>query len=332
MTDILNMKKGYSQLQDLVDGVLAISLLASDEGYVYFLNPSHTNASDTGPVGEKRNNKDRPFATLAAAEDALVANQNDILVYVGANTSITLSAALTWDKDYTHFIGVAAPTGVANRARIFQLSTLTDASPLLNITASGCIFSNIYIFQGVDDTGSLVNVQVTGGRNYFDTVHFAGGGHATQAINGGASLKLNGAEECRFVNCTFGVDTVSAATGMAGVLWDAEAHRIKFEDCYFTLYAGNANVFHHEVIDNTGFDRYNTFRGCLFTNTASQAMDTVFEIPAGVGAPRTFYLYDGTVQHGADDWEDNDRGVVFLDAGTITAGGNAGIMQATNST
>jgi len=86
-----------------------------------------------------------------------------------------------------------------------------------------------------------------------------------------------------------------------------------------------------EVIDATGFDRYTIFKNCLFTNTSSTAMDTVFEIHAGVGAPRTIYVMNSFV-HGADDWDDNDRGVVYLDAGTITAGGNAGIMQVTNST
>lgn len=296
-------------------------------GDVYFLNPSHDNASDSNDG----KSMDTPFATLSAAEDALTANQNDILYYIAGSTSLSLSATLTWDKNYTHLIGIGAPSGVANRARIFQTSTATGLSPLINITASGCVFKNFYVFQGVDDATSLINVQVTGGRNYFESVHFAGGGHATMAIDGAASLKLDAAEENRFIGCTFGVDTITAATGVTTVLFDSEAHRNKFEDCIFSVYAGAAGVSFVEVADATGFDRYNIFKRCLFTNTASQAMDTAFEIPSGVGAPRTFYLMDSYL-HGADDWDDNDRGVVYLSGGAITTGGNAGILQATAAT
>lgn len=294
-------------------------------GNVYYVDPANGNDGQDGL------SFDNAFKTLPTAYAATTANQNDIVFLVGNASSISLSATLTWAKNYTHLIGIAAPTGVATRARIFQASTATGLSPLLNITATGCIFSNFYIFQGVDDATSLINVQVTGGRNYFDSVHFAGGGHATNAVDGCASLKLDAAEECRFVNCTFGVDTISAATGVTSVLFDSEAHRIKFEECYFTLYAGNAGATFIEVADSTGFDRYNVFRDCLFTNTSSTAMTSAFAIPAGVGAPRTFYLFN-SILHGATDWESNDRGVVFLNTGTITAGGNAGIAQATNST
>ena len=301
-------------------------------GAVFWLDPSHALANDGNGKTGVGASITKPMATLPGAYALLRANKHDVVMYKAGSTSLNLSATLTWAKNYAHLIGLCAPSKTAQRARIFQASDATSLSPLINITATGCIFSNIYVFQGVDDAGSLLNIQVTGGRNFFGNIHFAGGGHATMAINGAGSLKLNGAEENRFVGCTIGVDTISAATGVAGMLMDGEAHRNEFEDCDFALYAGNANVFHVEVIDNTGFDRRNTFRRCLFTNVASQSMDTVFEIPAGVGLPRVMYLMDGTVQHGADDWDDNDRGVVFLALGTITAGGNAGIMQATNST
>jgi hypothetical protein len=292
---------------------------------VFFVSPATGSDTNDGQTPATA------FAGIEAGEAALTANRHDTLVYLAGSSGNNLAAALTWDKNYTHLIGMCAPTGVANRARIFQTSTLTGASPLVTVSATGCIFKNFYCFQGVDDATSLINWSITGGRNYFENVHFAGGGHATMAINGCASLHLNAAEENLFRHCTFGVDTITAATGVTAVLMDGEAHRNIFEDCNFTLYAGNANVFFVEVVDSTGFDRYNIFKRCLFSNTSSTSMDTAFEIPAGVGAPRTMYVINSFL-HGADDWDDGDRGVVFLDAGTITAGGNAGIMQATAAT
>ena len=83
---------------------------------------------------------DRALATIIAAEDKCVANRHDTVFYIASSSSVNMTAALTWDKNYTHLIGICAPTMVAQRARIFQLSTLTDASPLFNITATGCIF------------------------------------------------------------------------------------------------------------------------------------------------------------------------------------------------
>lgn len=289
---------------------------------VYLVDPA--NGADTN-LGDRWT---KPLATLAAAYAKCVANQHDTVLYLAGSSGINMSAALTWAKNHTHLIGLCAPTMAAQRARIFQLSTLTGASPLLTISGSGGIFKNFYIFQGVDDATSLINASVTGGRNYFENVHFAGGGHATQAINGGASLKLDGAEENRFKRCTIGVDTIAAATGMAGILFDGEAHRNVFEDCLLTMYAGHAGAIFAEVADATGIDRYTIFKRCMFLNTASTAMTQAFAIPAGMGAPRRIYLLDCAL-HGATDWDANDRGVLFQNNGTITVGGNAGTMLTT---
>ena len=80
---------------------------------------------------------------------------------------------------------MGAPTHAAQRTRI--VCNAADLSPFLTISAYGCIFENLYLWQGQDDVHSLVLCSVTGKRNYFRGVHFAGGGHATQAIDAGAS-------------------------------------------------------------------------------------------------------------------------------------------------
>jgi hypothetical protein len=292
----------------------------SQNSQYYFVDPA--NGSDTND-GKAPN---RAFAGLETAEDACTANQHDTVFYIAGSSGNNLAAALTWDKNYTHLIGICAPTQVAQRARIFQTSTLTAASPLLDITATGCIFKNFYIFQGVADATSLLNVRVTGGRNYFENVHFAGGGHATQAIDGGASLALYGAEECTFVNCTIGVDTIAAATGMMGVRVDTSATRNIFKNCNFTMYAGNAGCGFVEVVDSAGFDRYIIFDNCLFINDAvGFSMTTAFVIPGGMGSATHRIILKDCTGIGFDDWDSSDRGLIYLNGGTITGGGNAGL-------
>lgn len=286
-------------------------------GNEYYVDP--TNGSDDNDGAAI----DRAKATLLAGYNLTTANQNDIVHYISGSSSLTLSAALVWAKSYTHFIGHCAPTRTAQRARIFQLSTLTGASPLLTISASGCRFENFYIFQGVADATSLINVSVTGGRNYFNNVHFAGGGHATQAVNGGASLHLNGAEENTFVNCTIGVDTVDAATGMMGILMDAEAHRNEFYNCKVRMRAGNGGAGFLEVVDATGIDRDTIFQDCLFLNNSATDMTSGFVIPAGMGAPRKILLKDCMIL-GTAKLDANDRGVLFGNMDAVTGADTSG--------
>jgi len=277
----------------------------------YFVDPANGSDNASG------RRVDEPLATLAAAEDLCVANRHDTVFYIAGSGGINLSAALTWDKNYTHLIGVAAPTMVAQRARIFQLSTLTGASPLITISATGRIFKNVYIFQGVADNTSLINVSVTGGRNYFENVHFAGGGHATQAVDGGASLKLDGAEENTFVDCTIGVDTIDAATGMMGILFDGEAHRNLFRNCVVRMRASSSGAGFVEIVDSTGIDRDTIFDNCLFLNNSATAMASGFVIPAGMGAPRKILLKD-CMTLGATTLDANDRGVLFGNMNAVT--------------
>jgi len=296
-------------------------------GNTYFLDPAKGSDDNDG------RSPGAAFKTLAVAYAALTANQNDVLYYLAGSSGLTLTAALDWAKSYTHLIGVCAPTVVGQRARIFQLSTLTGASPLLTISGSGCIFKNLYIFQGVNDNTSLINVSVTGSRNYFENVHFAGGGHATQAVAGGASLLLNGGSENTFERCTIGVDTIAAATGMAGMRVSGAAARNVFNACNFTMYAGHAGARFVEIVDSSGFDRYIMFRDCLFLNDAAGfTMTAAFVIPAGMGsATHRIPLFNcGAI--GVTDWDANNRGLIYLNNGTITGGGNAGLFLVSNST
>lgn len=305
-------------LRHLGGAPVGLQIPFSRDAKYYFVDPARGSDDNSGLSPETA------LAGIEAAEAKCVANQHDTVIYIAGSSGVNLAAALTWDKNYTHLIGIAAPTRVAQRARIFQTSTLTGASPLLTISATGCIFANFYIFQGVDDATSLINVSVTGGRNYFENVHFAGGGHASQAIDGGASLKLDAAEENTFVNCTIGVDTIDAATGMMGLLFDGEAHRNLFEDCIFRMRAGNTGAGFVEVIDATGIDRDNTFRRCSFiNNSTSNDMASAFVIPA-MGEPRALLLQD-CMFHNVTKLDANDRGVLFGNMGAITGADLSGV-------
>jgi len=313
------LRKGVSHLADLVDGNASFVQLAAAGGTVYYVDAANGSDANEGTTPDKAR------ATILSAYTSCTDGANDIVALIANGTSNTLSAKLVWSKSYTHLVGLCAPTMTGQRARIFQLSTLTGASPLVTISGSGCTFANFYIFQGVNDATSLINVSVTGGRNYFENVHFAGGGHAAQAINGGASLYLNGAEECTFVNCTVGVDTIAAATGMMGVLLDAIAHRNVFRKCVFRMQAGNGGAAFVEAVDAAGFDSDNLWDDCIFINNSGTAMASAFVVPSIPDASFRKLLLRNCMFTNVTKLDASDRGVLFGNMNAVTAADLSGV-------
>lgn len=318
-----NLMPGNQNLQ--IGSLLKYSLgILGAIGDVYYLDPANGNDGNDG------SSIDNAFKTLAYAYSQLTANKNQVLCLIGNNGSINLSAKLTWAKDYTHLIGLCSPVAAGKRARIFQLSTATGVSPLIDITASGCIFKNLYIFHGVNDATSLICVKVTGQRNYFENVHFAGIGNATQDAAGAASLKLDGAAENVFVNCQIGLDSQGTRGANSTELWiDGAATRNKFIDCHIFAYISNAGHALVTLEDAQAIDRYLTFDRCIFqTDSLNQGVTItqVFNIKAAIVQGKIIMrdpmlITDGS--SGAGAWDGNSRGIIFSNAiaPAATAGG-----------
>jgi hypothetical protein len=290
-------------------------------GNVYFLDPAHGSDNNDGRSVESA------FKTLTAAYAALTANQNDILFYIAGSSSINLSAAFEWGKNYTHLIGLCAPTMVGQRARIFQDAAAVSLSPLFKVSASGCIITNLYIFQGVANAASLLDVQVTGQRNYFENVHFAGGGHATMAIDGCASLNLAGtAMENTFVNCTIGLDTIDAATGLASLLINGTGcGRNIFRGCHLTMNAGSNGARFVELSANGALDRYTIFDRCLLLNTGTPLL-AAFVLPADFDSANKRFILKDCAGMGFAKWDADDKVAVFGNMNAVTGADLSGVM------
>lgn len=298
--------EGALQVAGGIGGIIGV-------GDAYYLDP--VNGSDS------RNGKSPSdaFLTLAYAYTKLTANQNDVLYYLASSSEITIAATLTWAKSYTHFIGICAPTSVAQRARIMNSG---DINKMLSITATGCIFKNLYFFQGSSQAANVGNVEVTGGRNYFENVHFAGPGHATPAGQAGAyALFLNGAEENKFVGCTIGLDTIVRTADNTILRLDGSSNRNEFVDCKFISAAENNTYPMVKFVDTTALDRFLIFKDCLFYNFWVNHVDKLlecFEIP-GSPATHDIILLGNCLLVGIDEWEANDRGSVWIGGGTPAA-------------
>ncbi len=289
---------------------------------VYFVDPA------SGNDAAKGTSRKRPLKTLTEAYDRCVSGQNDVVALIANTSGVTLSAPLVWAKHYTHLVGLCAPVRTAQRARIFAASDLDDAV-FITVSGTGCIFKDLYIFHGPDEATALGNVLVTGGRCYFENVHFAGGGHASNAIDGCYSLGLSGGDgEHLFKNCTFGLTSMGAATGVRCVaLLGGYTPRVVFEDCTFALHATDAGAT--IVEDDSGgasIIEYMLFKDCLFFNESETPIDTAFEIDTVTADRQHFILLNCWRNSGIDDWEDQAKACVWVggspDMGTGTSQGD----------
>lgn len=284
----------------------------------YYFDP------DNGSNGYDGLTIETPKADVEAAYALTVANQHDAVFFVSGSSAVEIAAAMTWAKDLTHLVGIGAPTKSDHKAGLAQVSTLTGASPLLTISADGCIFKDFTVFQGVDDATSLINTSLTGNQNYFENVHFAGGGHATQAINGGASLLIDGGDDNYFKGCTLGVDTIAAAIGMVGLLFDDAATRNYFEKCVIRINAGNAGAAWVEVVDNAGLAGDTIFDNCLFLNTSATALASGFIFPATMASTIVVLLKD-CIALGSTTLDVADEDVLFGNMNAITGADLSGV-------
>lgn len=277
---------------------------------------------------------EKPLLTILAAYNKCVAGQHDVVVLISSTSGNTLTAAFTWAKDYTHLVGLCAPVREAKRARIFAVSTLA-APVFFTISATGCIFKDLYIFHGPAQAAALGNVLVTGERNYFENVHFAGSGHATNCIDGGYSLGLNGGSESLFKHCTFGLTSIAQPTGVRLVaLIGGYPARVRFEDCFFGMHASNAAAMIVEGDNEKFCIEYMLFKDCIFFNETDQAINTAFEIAVADTTRQHILLVNCVRNTGIDDWEDGSMGCVWVGgAGDDGAAGtSSGIMVVASAT
>lgn len=306
-----------------ISGALIVGggvVAAFGSGKVIFVDPANGSDSATGRTPTLA------VATLPVGYGKLTANQNDVLYYIQGSSGANLTEPLIWAKDYTHFIGLGAPTHVAQRCRIFNTAGATPdaafaSSALLKITAKGCIFKNLYLFQGADKTTEkYYSVWVTGGRNYFENIHFAGMGATASTSNaanaGSTSLFLDGAEENLFQACTIGVDTIvrGSSADNSQLLIDGACKRNEFRDCKFVSYSETTTHAIVKLADATAIDRYLIFRNCIFSNYSVNhaiSLAEVFEVPSNVQT-HDIIIDSLCMMVGITEWESNDRGQMWI--------------------
>lgn len=224
---------------------------------VYIVDPVNGNDDAPGLSFEQ------PLKTVAAAYAKCTADQHDVVLMISGDTADNPTEAITWSKDYTHLIGLSSDlAGVGQRCRIVGTAG-NDLTPVITFSGNGCIVRNVQIYNGKDadtDSGAVI---VSGSRNHFKNVFFAGMAHATPAARAGSySLKVTGAENL-FEDCAIGLDTIIRAAANTELWISTGAERITFRHCRFLSYSETAGKFLVKIDD---MDRWVEFEDCLFQN------------------------------------------------------------------
>jgi hypothetical protein len=250
---------------------------------------------------------DQPLLSIDAAFAKVVSLHNDIILLVGNGTSYATAAQLAWNASYAHLIGLSADGLMEPRTRIKCPAALAT-TPFVLWSGSGCVVKNISFWHETSNAAGLVNVSLTGGRNYFENCQFAGAVGAN-AITGARSLLISGANGGNtFKHCVIGNDTIVVPDGAAGVEFVTGAMHNLFEDCIFNIETNGTTYVHVLAAAAAGVGRLNMFKRCVFINEGAGVEANVFGITAALPISSNIYALD-CWKYGATKWDGANNGL-----------------------
>lgn len=262
-----------SATQDLarhLGGVPVSSLLPFyNGGKVFFVDAKNGSDSASGKTPSKA------LKTVSKAYQLARNGLNDV-VFVLSNTDDTdatddytsrLTATFTWSKNRVHLVGASAPTSISQRARVATATGQTAAiDPLITVSGIGNIFMNVQLFNGINAEVAANGAKVSGQRNYFYNVHFAGIGDDDNDVAGAYSLSLDGGDENLFERCTIGLETTAKGTNAnSEIVFANAAQRNEFRDCKIMTFAEAAG-HQHVLAGASALEGTTVFENCIFTN------------------------------------------------------------------
>ncbi len=249
-----------------------------------------TGSDGNADAGSDGATPDAPLKTIERAHTLAVAGRNDVVVIMGdGSTTATqrLTGTLTWSKNATHLIGIESPTPYASRARISHASVAptTAFTPMVLVTASGCIFSCFGIFEGFAQTGTaVVTWEDQGNRNWYNRVSIGAMGNLTAntsfAQAGSAAMLFTGGGEHYLETCAIGLDTVPRTAANASVRFRSQAARIWFQNCDFPMYATATTPLFIDTNAASSLNRWVKFKGCSLFNV--QGLTSSASLVAGI--------------------------------------------------
>lgn len=306
-------------------------------GQWYFVDAVNGSDGNEGTADSPLQTIPRAYALTKEGNNDVVALISNPLTASATTGTFRLSSTLTWAKSATHMIGITAPTMIGQRARISTATgATTNLSPLITVSAQGCMFANFSIFQGVGQAATDEKLcDITGQRNYFWNVGFQGMGSANGAGRAGSyCVYLNGGSENTFVDCQFGVDTIARTKANASVKLRNSATRNVFKGCLFPVLATGAGGDSPLFVDAAAaaaIDRFAWFKDCAFINAINSTGIAVVAVVGYNAAQGGTVVIDNCSAVGCTDWTSADTATVQV-TGPVPNGDTSGMAVASDKT
>lgn len=255
--------------------------------------------------------------SLAAGEDALTADRNDVLcVYPGTYTE---TAECDWTKRYTHMVGLGGPNVRGYDTYGIQIYTTTGTVVrLVDLTGQRCQFHNMsFVNNGAADT-ALTSFVVRAYGTTLKNCQFLGLLNSDQVdVAGASSLELDegvassGASYLLMDNCVIGTSEWSAQAALNGQLYfsaDTSAGSYAPQECLIknTLIQGhhsNTGRVLVKTVGNHAVGRNFMFDNCHFYAYWANHSDRSLQVFSdSTATEHTFVLHNCTAE-GFDEWE-----------------------------
>jgi len=207
---------------------------------------------------------DKLHPTIGDAYVNVESGRNDTILL--SPDSHSQAAALTFDKNMTHLVGMYPDAAMNHRARIGHSD---DFDALVTVSGYGNLFSNIYTMHGRGSATNLHNVEVTGDRNTFKKCHFGGPMNATESGTAGYStVELTGAKETLFEDCTLGVETIARSAANTVIRVGTDSSRNILKSCRVLSMSSATTPYYIEIGSSVTYG-WTMFENCIFINNSS---------------------------------------------------------------
>ena len=143
------------------------------------------------------------FATVPAAISAATTNNHDV-IYISANSTLSLSEMMSITKSRLHFIGTDLRGGFGMGARTkISLGVTTDATDIATMqnTGIGNTFHGIKFMNSNTVAEGIYGIAEGGEYSVYDTCEFY---KSTDLDVTGAAEVANNGDSAQWLNCTFG--------------------------------------------------------------------------------------------------------------------------------
>lgn len=264
---MFNLNSGYGQL-------LAMQVAASvgpNFGQILIVAEDSDNATIKDMLTETfttdSEGRVRIFSTLAAAYDAAVSNNNDVILMTSHNAH-AVTTGIAWSKSRINVIGMDSGDRLVQQGARVVGATADDTGYVIKVTGTRNSFRNIKFDQASTDAAGLTVAQFGGEGTLVKNCSFVFS-VADNLDQTDAYEVVMGEDSGTFINCTFGNDTLDTSVARAVMVIDVvttsqEMKSCIFKDCMWNILSDDANANFIRVLATTDCKFGTTFINPVF--------------------------------------------------------------------